>query len=82
MYVLIFIILEFVIRLVKVKCVCVWGYRQSQLSLNAAGAMKPKTESNDVKKQKTKSPDAARLTEADKAKTGRVSQSSRKIQTV
>lgn len=53
--------------------VCV--YRQSQVSLNAAGAVKQKTEINDVKEQKTKSTDAAKLTEADKAKTGRVSQS-------
>ncbi|XP_053473507.1 multidrug resistance-associated protein 1 isoform X2 [Ictalurus furcatus] len=46
--------------------------RQSQVSLNAAGTVKQKTESNDVKEQKTKSTDAAKLTEADKAKTGRV----------
>lgn len=50
-------------------------YRQSQVSLNAAGTVKQKTESNDIKKQKTKSTDVAKLTEADKAKTGRVSQS-------
>ncbi|MCI4384808.1 hypothetical protein PGIGA_G00042930 [Pangasianodon gigas] len=46
--------------------------RQSQVSLTAAGTMKQKTESNDVKEQKTKPTDAAKLTEADKAKTGRV----------
>ncbi|MCJ8739023.1 hypothetical protein PDJAM_G00042390 [Pangasius djambal] len=46
--------------------------RQSQVSLNAAGTVKQKTENNDVKEQKTKSADAAKLTEADKAKTGRV----------
>ncbi|XP_026771847.2 multidrug resistance-associated protein 1 isoform X2 [Pangasianodon hypophthalmus] len=46
--------------------------RQSQVSLTAAGTMKQKTESNDVKEQKTKSTDVAKLTEADKAKTGRV----------
>ncbi|KAF4093148.1 hypothetical protein AMELA_G00028850 [Ameiurus melas] len=45
--------------------------RQSQVSLNA-GTAKQKTESNDVNEQKTKSADAAKLTEADKAKTGRV----------
>uniref|UniRef100_A0A8C2AS64 Multidrug resistance-associated protein 1 n=1 Tax=Cyprinus carpio TaxID=7962 RepID=A0A8C2AS64_CYPCA len=43
--------------------------RQSQISLNAAG----KTEANDVAAAKTtKSTEAARLTEADKANTGRV----------
>ncbi|XP_060758138.1 multidrug resistance-associated protein 1 isoform X2 [Neoarius graeffei] len=46
--------------------------RQSQVSLNAAGTVKQKTETNDIKEQKTKSPDGAKLTEADKAKTGRV----------
>lgn len=52
-------------------------YRQSQVSLNAAGTVKQKTETNDIKEQKTKSADAAKLTEADKAKTGRVSPSCR-----
>ncbi|XP_036445135.1 multidrug resistance-associated protein 1 isoform X3 [Colossoma macropomum] len=47
--------------------------RQSQSSLNTSGTAKPpqKTESNDTIK-KTKSADAAKLTEADKANTGRV----------
>ncbi|XP_007235405.2 multidrug resistance-associated protein 1 isoform X2 [Astyanax mexicanus] len=48
--------------------------RQSQSSLNTPGAAKPqqKAESNDTQAKKTKSPDAAKLTEADKANTGRV----------
>uniref|UniRef100_A0A8B9LSK0 Multidrug resistance-associated protein 1 n=1 Tax=Astyanax mexicanus TaxID=7994 RepID=A0A8B9LSK0_ASTMX len=47
---------------------------QSQSSLNTPGAAKPqqKAESNDTQAKKTKSPDAAKLTEADKANTGRV----------
>uniref|UniRef100_A0A8B9LTP4 Multidrug resistance-associated protein 1 n=1 Tax=Astyanax mexicanus TaxID=7994 RepID=A0A8B9LTP4_ASTMX len=46
----------------------------SQSSLNTPGAAKPqqKAESNDTQAKKTKSPDAAKLTEADKANTGRV----------
>uniref|UniRef100_A0A8C2AUB4 Multidrug resistance-associated protein 1 n=1 Tax=Cyprinus carpio TaxID=7962 RepID=A0A8C2AUB4_CYPCA len=48
------------------SCVCPFTY---QISLNAAG----KTEANDVAAAKTtKSTEAARLTEADKANTGRV----------
>uniref|UniRef100_A0A672QTA2 Multidrug resistance-associated protein 1 n=1 Tax=Sinocyclocheilus grahami TaxID=75366 RepID=A0A672QTA2_SINGR len=49
--------------------------RQSQISLNAAGTSKTpeKTEPNDVAAaKKAKSTEAARLTEADKANTGRV----------
>ncbi|KAF5894747.1 multidrug resistance-associated protein 1, partial [Clarias magur] len=47
--------------------------RRSQVSLDASGAVKQKTESKDAEEQKTtKSADAAKLTEADKAKTGRV----------
>lgn len=57
--------------------VCVFSYRQSQISLNASGTAKQNTETNNVKEQKAKhSTDAAKLTEADKAKTGRVSLSS------
>ncbi|KAI4887709.1 hypothetical protein NFI96_025031, partial [Prochilodus magdalenae] len=48
--------------------------RQSQVSLNTAGTAKTpqKAESNDTTAKKPKSPDAAKLTEADKANTGRV----------
>ncbi|KAL7850070.1 hypothetical protein SRHO_G00194190 [Serrasalmus rhombeus] len=48
--------------------------RQSQNSLNTSGTAKPpqKAESNDITAKKTKSADAAKLTEADKANTGRV----------
>ncbi|XP_026991190.1 multidrug resistance-associated protein 1 isoform X3 [Tachysurus fulvidraco] len=45
---------------------------QSQGSLPTSGTSKQKTESNDIKELKVKSSDAAKLTEADKAKTGRV----------
>ncbi|XP_072549871.1 multidrug resistance-associated protein 1 [Salminus brasiliensis] len=48
--------------------------RQSQSSLNTSGTAKPlqKAESNDTTAKKPKSPDAAKLTEADKANTGKV----------
>ncbi|XP_046722465.1 multidrug resistance-associated protein 1 [Silurus meridionalis] len=46
--------------------------RKSQVSLNTAGTAKQKVDINDLKGQKPKSTDASKLTEADKAKTGRV----------
>uniref|UniRef100_A0A672QV88 Multidrug resistance-associated protein 1 n=1 Tax=Sinocyclocheilus grahami TaxID=75366 RepID=A0A672QV88_SINGR len=58
-----------------VSCSISVSCRQSQISLNAAGTSKTpeKTEPNDVAAaKKAKSTEAARLTEADKANTGRV----------
>ncbi|XP_062841096.1 multidrug resistance-associated protein 1 [Trichomycterus rosablanca] len=47
-------------------------HRQSQVSLNAVGGVKPNVDGNVTKETKPKSAEAAKLTEADKANTGRV----------